>query len=299
MLLSIDGGSVEPLTLASRSPSWASFVGRTFDRKLLVFRELRVGQGMRVELRIRNLARESRRATIRLFLEADLADLFDVKKGVARSVSTPCEAEGGDPVPGRWKTPWVDRARDRRSGGAGPWRARVGSGTAPRETWEVCVELLALRGGEVVPLTHPCGQPSGPTPSAGGRTGWRTRLPELTSDVPGLAHAFLRTGEDLGALRLVDPGHPEDALVAAGAPWYMTLFGRDSIPTSWMALPLDPDLGLGTARSLARMQGVRDVPRPMSSQGGSCTRSGSRAIPPWPWPTATSTTGRRMPLRSS
>ena len=96
MLLSIDGGSVEPLTLASRSPSWASFVGRTFDRKLLVFRELRVGQGMRVEPRIRNLARESRRASIRLFLEADLADLFDVKKGVARSVSTPCEAEGGD-----------------------------------------------------------------------------------------------------------------------------------------------------------------------------------------------------------
>ena len=259
MLLSIDGGSVEPLTLASRSPSWASFVGRTFDRKLLVFRELRVGQGMRVELasatsRVSHAVRRSG-----FFLEADLADLFDVKKGVARSVSTPCEAEGGDPVPGRWKTPWVDRARDRRSGGAGPWRARVGSGTA-LETWEVCVELLALRGGEVVPLTHPCGQPSGPTPSAGGRTGWRTRLPELTSDVPGLAHAFLRTGEDLGALRLVDPGHPEDVPVAAGAPWYMTLFGRDSILTSWMALPLDPDLGLGTARSLARMQGVRDVP---------------------------------------
>ncbi len=261
MLLSIDGGSVEPLTLASRSPSWASFVGRTFDKKLLVFRDLRVGQGMRVELRIRNLARESRRATIRLSLEADLADLFDVKKGVARSVSTPCEAEGGDllfPGDGRRRgliahASMEATVQDR---GALVWEVEL----APRETWETCVELRALRGGEEVPLTHPCGQPSESTPSTGGRAGRRTGLPELTSDVPGLAHAFLRTGEDLDALRLVDPEHPEDALVAAGAPWYMTLFGRDSILTSWMALPLDPDLGLGTARSLARMQGVRDVP---------------------------------------
>src|SRR5690606_19080446 len=50
---------------------------------------------------------------------------------------------------------------------------------------------------------------------------------------------------------------PGDAVVAAGAPWFMTLFGRDSILTSWMALPADPGLGLGTARTLARLQGRR------------------------------------------
>lgn len=267
MLLSIDGGSVEPLTLATRSPSWVAFVGRTFDKKLLVFRDLRVGQGMRVELRIRNLARESRPATVRLSLEADLADLFDVKKGVAPSVRTPCEADGGDllfPGDGRRRGLIVHATADAdvEDRGSLVWQVDL----APRETWGACVELRALRGGEEVPLTHPCGQPSEPTPS-GGRAGWRSGLPKLMSDVPGVAHAFLRTGEDLGALRLVDPEHPEDALVAAGAPWYMTLFGRDSILTSWMALPLDPDLGLGTARSLARMQGVRDVPETEEQPG--------------------------------
>jgi glycogen debranching enzyme len=261
MVLSVDGGGVEPLTLATRSPSSASFVGRTFDKKLLVFRDLWVGQGMRVDLRIRNLARESRPATVRLSFEADLADLFAVKKGAATPVQTPSEADGTDlrfPGDGRRRGLIVHATEGAQAeeSGALVWQVEL----APRETWEACVELHALRGGEEVFLTHPCGQPSELTPTISGRVGWRNELPDLASDVPGLARAFLRTGDDLDALRLVDPEHPEDVLVAAGAPWYMTLFGRDSILTSWMALLLDPNLGLGTARSLARMQGVRDVP---------------------------------------
>ena len=37
---------------------------------------------------------------------------------------------------------------------------------------------------------------------------------------------------------------PKPRVVAAGAPWFMTLFGRDSLITSWMALLIDPDLAL-------------------------------------------------------
>ena len=96
MVLWIDGSGVEPLSLATRSPSSASFVGRTFDKKLLVFRDLWVGQGLRLDLRVRNLAREARHATIRISFEADMAELFAVKKGVALPVQTPCEADGSE-----------------------------------------------------------------------------------------------------------------------------------------------------------------------------------------------------------
>jgi len=261
MVLSIDGSGVEALTLAARSPSSATFVGRTFDKQLLVFRDLWVGQGMRVDLRIRNLAREVRPVTIRLVVEADLAELFDVKKGVAPAVQTPCRADGGDlrfDGNGRRRGLVVHTTGDARTddGCAIVWEAEL----QPRQTWEACVELRALRGGEEVSQTYPCGEPPELTPTTTLRLGWRRELPQLATDVPGLARAFSRTGEDLGALQLVDPHHPEDVLIAAGAPWYMTLFGRDSILTSWMALLLDPNVGLGTARSLARMQGVRDVP---------------------------------------
>ncbi|HUF58777.1 MAG TPA: glycogen debranching N-terminal domain-containing protein [Actinomycetota bacterium] len=260
LVLSIDGDGVEPLTLAARSPSSATFVGRTFDKRLLVFRDLWVGQGMRIDLRIRNLAREVRPVTVRLSVEADLAELFTVKKGEAPAVETPCTAEGGElrfDGDGRRRGLIVHTTGEARTddGCAIVWQAEL----QPRQTWTACVELRALRGGEEVSPTYPCGQAPELTPTTTSRLAWRRRLPHLATDVPGLSRAFSRTGEDLGALQLTDPDHPEDLLVAAGAPWYMTLFGRDSILTSWMALLLDPTLGLGTARSLARMQGLRDV----------------------------------------
>ena len=66
-----------------------------------------------------------------------------------------------------------------------------------------------------------------------------------------------RSTEDLAALRIFDPDHPDRTVVAAGAPWFMTLFGRDSLLTSWMAMLVDPDLALGALQTLARFQGER------------------------------------------
>ena len=65
----------------------------------------------------------------------------------------------------------------------------------------------------------------------------------------------MRSTQDLAALRLFDPEFPDRTVVAAGAPWFMTLFGRDSLLTSWMAMLVDPDLALGTLQTLARYQG--------------------------------------------
>jgi glycogen debranching enzyme len=66
---------------------------------------------------------------------------------------------------------------------------------------------------------------------------------------------------------MFDPEHPERAVVAAGAPWFMTLFGRDSLFTSWMALPVDPDLALGVLQTLARFQGTKSDPRTEEEPG--------------------------------
>jgi hypothetical protein len=44
-------------------------------------------------------------------------------------------------------------------------------------------------------------------------------------------------------------------VVAAGARWFMALFGRDSLLTSWMLLPWDDTLAAGTLQTLAERQG--------------------------------------------
>ena len=61
---------------------------------------------------------------------------------------------------------------------------------------------------------------------------------------------------DLGSLRMSTRATPEDTFLAAGAPWFFTLFGRDSIWAARMTLPLGTDLAAGTLRTLARFQGT-------------------------------------------
>ncbi|HZN17824.1 MAG TPA: glycogen debranching N-terminal domain-containing protein [Micromonosporaceae bacterium] len=72
---------------------------------------------------------------------------------------------------------------------------------------------------------------------------------------------------DLAALRLADPDEPADAYPAAGSPWYLTLFGRDTLWVSTLALPLGPELAGGTLRALARRQGSRVDPETEEAPG--------------------------------
>ena len=44
-------------------------------------------------------------------------------------------------------------------------------------------------------------------------------------------------------------------MIAAGAPWYMTLFGRDALISAYMALPIDPTLAIGVLEALGELQG--------------------------------------------
>jgi glycogen debranching enzyme len=89
---------------------------------------------------------------------------------------------------------------------------------------------------------------------------WRRGVPMVETEHEGLRKLVVQSAEDLGALRIFDPDYPERAVVAAGAPWFMTLFGRDSLLTSWMALLIDPDLALGVLQTLARFQGAKVDP---------------------------------------
>src|SRR5918997_1230892 len=70
-----------------------------------------------------------------------------------------------------------------------------------------------------------------------------------------------------GAERVLDPEFPGRAVVAAAAPWYLALHGRDALLTAWMSLIVDPELALGTLETLARFQGT-DVDERTEEQPG-------------------------------
>jgi glycogen debranching enzyme len=84
---------------------------------------------------------------------------------------------------------------------------------------------------------------------------WLAEAPRLSTDSDALALTYRRSLVDLAALRFSSMAFPTDQLPAAGLPWFMTVFGRDSILTSIQALPFAPELGRTTLRSLATLQG--------------------------------------------
>ncbi len=89
----------------------------------------------------------------------------------------------------------------------------------------------------------------------------------VTGDDPRLEPTLSVALEDLQALTLRDPVSPDDIFSGAGTPWYLTLFGRDSIWAARMTLPIGTTLAEGTLRALARRQGTRHDPASAQAVG--------------------------------
>jgi hypothetical protein len=89
----------------------------------------------------------------------------------------------------------------------------------------------------------------------------------VTGDDPRLAKLAGRSLADAAALRMALPGRPGDVFLAAGAPWYFTLFGRDSIWAARLLLPFGWQLAAGTLRALAAGQGSKLDPETAEAPG--------------------------------
>src|SRR5204862_8194100 len=86
---------------------------------------------------------------------------------------------------------------------------------------------------------------------------WVARAPRLSCDWKSLMTAYERSLIDLAALRFSPVIAGGKSLPAAGLPWFMTMFGRDSIFTSLQALPFTPELAATTLRVLGSRRGTR------------------------------------------
>jgi glycogen debranching enzyme len=75
-----------------------------------------------------------------------------------------------------------------------------------------------------------------------------------------------RAMADLDALRVRRPG-TNDEFLAAGAPWFFTLFGRDSLWAARFLLPVGTSIAASTLRVLADLQGTRVDPESAEQPG--------------------------------
>ena len=87
---------------------------------------------------------------------------------------------------------------------------------------------------------------------------WLDDSPVLETDWDALQRAYRQSLVDLAALRFYPEILPGASLPAAGLPWFMALFGRDSLITSYQALPFVPELAGTTLLVLAALPGEGD-----------------------------------------
>jgi glycogen debranching enzyme len=210
---------------------------------------------------------ETSEVGVRLVVDTDFADLFEVKDGVSADRDITWHHDDGDgTLRLSYERDGFERAVEIRtdpparfSGGGLAYTLTL----APGESWTATFTLT------------PCSRQPGAVfePRSPGRgsleeqratkamelDAWLAQAPVLETDDAALARTYRASLTDLAALRV----HPDlgaaATLPAAGLPWFMALFGRDSILTSLQALPYLPGLAATTLRVLAvRQATVRD-----------------------------------------
>jgi glycogen debranching enzyme len=266
-ILTVDGQRLNPLSVDDLQYFEARFflvpgTGTVYvDSKLSVIRRRAVGDGFHEELTILNHDEKAVNLTVRVEAASDFADLFEVKDALKKK--------------GRYSTR-VDKGRlllgyERGSFG----RLTVISATARAKldekglTFAVRIEPHGewTTGFDVVTAAAASGTYVRPKYAGGARRArpnmersldrWISDAPRLESDSDSLKATYRRSLVDLAALRFSPPVMGRGSLPAAGLPWFMTMFGRDSIFTSLQALPFTPELAATTLKALGDWQGTR------------------------------------------
>jgi glycogen debranching enzyme len=211
------------------------------------------------EISIVNHRHERSAIAVVLELDADFADLFEVKDGAVEAREVTCRRDD------RTLTLSYERDGFQRS-------VAISSSVPASVTREGFAYSLMLAPGEqwstTLTITPSAAQPSvvfEPRLARGSLAAmsdaksrelehWLAKAPALVASDPALVRTYRASLSDLGALRLPPDISEGATLPAAGLPWFMALFGRDSLITSFQALPYLPELAATTLRVLAAAQ---------------------------------------------
>ena len=226
-------------------------------------------QQMHEDLVLETYARAPVTVLLEVALESDFADLFEVRyKSWQRRADLNTWWLGPNSLESRYQNAdfvrrCLIRAPNRTKGityanGA----LRIPADLVPGEKWKICLQYDLLTSDDDMPkLAERCPFEQGEVDPLTQARAWQVSVSQIEPADIRLQFAYERAIEDLAALRL----HEQETsshrwMPAAGLPWFMALFGRDSLIASIQALVAQPAVALGTLENLARWQSDVDDP---------------------------------------
>jgi glycogen debranching enzyme len=275
-------GGQRPLLLAARSTDYCAAIHFLTNPalpsvprgKVSLIRRREIGPGLRESIEVTNHSDMPIESALDLFLDADFAHVFEVKSNIEfrqGSLRRRGDYERALSPDGR-----LLRLRNIRNGLA---RATTLSFSvppdsvgeechyllrlAPHERWRLEIDISITGNHRVTEddmATQTIAPPTmDPHPSVVGRgAGILLRAATITTDSYVLEEGYEQSVRDYAALRLEsETSGAGEFVIGAGIPWFMTLFGRDSLIAAYQALPIFPEAAKGVLRALARFQGTQ------------------------------------------
>jgi glycogen debranching enzyme len=231
------------------------------DAKLSVIRRRAVGDGFHEELTVLNHDEEPVALEIRVEADSDFADLFEVKDALEKKGTYYSRVKNRQLLLGYERDSF---RRETAISASAPAKLDTEGLTfavriEPKGEWTTDLDVVttAGAGGRYSRPKYERGKRDARPNMARSLESWLGEAPRLESDSDGLKTTYRRSLVDLAALRFSPPVAGGRSLPAAGLPWFMTMFGRDSIFTSLQALPFAPELAATTLRTLGDWQGTR------------------------------------------
>jgi glycogen debranching enzyme len=230
------------------------------DSKLSVIRRRAVGNGFREELQILNHDEKPVDLTVRIDAGSDFADLFEVKDALKKKGTYTARVTDGRLVLG-YQRETFKRATDISATAPArvdkqglTFKARI----EPQGEWSTNLDVVTAVLGTGERHERPkFARPRGRQSMETNLKRWLNEAPTLECDWDSLRRTYTRSLVDLAALRFSPALAGYRSLPAAGLPWFMTMFGRDSILTSLQALPYTSELAATTLQALGDWQGTR------------------------------------------
>jgi glycogen debranching enzyme len=270
-VLSVDGKRLTPLSIDdlqyfdTRFFLVAGGAAVYVDAKVSVVRHRTILEGFVEDITIINHDNKAVDLTLRLDAGCDFADLFEVKDAMAKKGTVYTRVDDQSLVLGYTREAFQRQTLISTNTPAHIDRTGLTFTVhlEPKQEWITQLHVTPAQigmEGRRVPLT-----PEELQRGTGRRMQaamedlqeWLDDAPRLECTSQQLKNTYQRSLIDLAALRFTASTTGGRRLPAAGLPWFMSLFGRDSIFTSLQALPFKPQLAATTLTELAHLQGSR------------------------------------------
>jgi glycogen debranching enzyme len=233
------------------------------DSHLSVVRRRCVCAGFEETIEIENHGKDAVELEVKLDVASDFADLFEVKDKLAKVGQLYNNVTDGTLTLGYKRDSFVRETvvKCDKKGEVSENGFRFVVKIPPQAEWSVTFDVLARgRRADLEDAERPRHGSSQQVPRLSkSLTDWVQGAPRLIASWDPLRKIYHRSLVDLAALRF-EVGIAPGSLPAAGLPWFMAAFGRDSLLTSFQSLAFVPELSASTLRALALMQARKEDP---------------------------------------